>query len=318
MIGTTSWVKFECHPTSSALWIVTLAVPFFLSGCLTVPSASERLSSANTIAQEAGFHRVNVRTAPRQDPMSWHDVGENPKFSSASFLLTAYSKILEPGKELHVYIEGDGYAWVTRNRVSGDPTPRCPVALELAAQDPAPNVVYLARPCQYTPMEMNAACEEAYWTDKRFSEEVVSSMNQAIDKFVKDTQSLEVHSIGYSGGGAVAVLVAARRQDIKSLRTVAGNLDPNGLNEYHEVSPLDNASLDPMEAAGKLGSIPQYHFIGTDDSVVPGFIAEHFVERSKNPGCARIVKVNNAGHANGWTETWPRLLALPLDCSATD
>jgi len=297
-------------------FLLSVALSFSFTGCLTVPSSGERLSTADTLAQEAGLHRVRVRTVPRQDPMSWHDVGENPKFSSASFLLTAYSKILEPGKDLHVYIEGDGYAWVTRNRVSGDPTPRRPVALELAVQDPAPNVVYLARPCQYTPMEMNAACEdEAYWTDKRFSEEVIGSMNQAVDKFVKDTQSSGVHLIGYSGGGAVAVLVAARRQDVKSLRTVAGNLDPNGLNEYHEVSPLDDTSLDPMEAAGKLSSIPQYHFIGMDDPIVPAFIAEHFAEKSQNLHCVHIMKVKNTDHVNGWTEAWPRLLALPLDCS---
>jgi len=249
--------------------------------------------------------------------MSWHDVGENPKFSSASFLLTAYSKILEPGKDLHVYIEGDGYAWVTRNRVSGDPTPRRPVALELAAQDPAPNVVYLARPCQYTPMEMNPICEETYWTDKRFSEEVIGSMNQAIDKFAKDAQSSGVHLIGYSGGGAVAVLVAVRRQDVKSLRTVAGNLDPNGLNEYHEVSQLDEASLNPMDAAGRLSAIPQYHFIGANDPIVPAFIAEHFKERSANETCVRIIKVSNADHVNGWAENWKELLRVPVVCGKT-
>ncbi|OGX14612.1 MAG: hypothetical protein A2351_05215 [Omnitrophica bacterium RIFOXYB12_FULL_50_7] len=275
------------------------AFSFSLAGCLTVPSSGERLSTADTIAQEAGFHRVKVRTAP--------------------FLLTTYSKSLEPGKELHVYIEGDGYAWVTRNRVSGDPTPRRPVALELATEDPSPNVVYLARPCQYTSVEMNPACEEeAYWTDKRFSEEVIGSMNQAVDKFVKDAQSSGVHLMGYSGGGAVAALIAARRQDVKSLRTVAGNLDPNGLNEYHEVSPLDDASLDPMEVAGKLSNIPQYHFTGSDDSVVPAILAKNYAERAGPSACVHVERVSGADHVNGWVEAWPRLLALPLDCSATD
>ncbi len=270
----------------------------FLSGCLTVPSAAERLTTADRIAQESGFHRSCVRTTP--------------------FLLTAYSRIQNPGQPLHIYIEGDGYAWVTRNRVSGDPTPRRPLALELAALDPAPNVVYLARPCQYTSSEMNSACEdEAYWTDKRFSEEVVGSMNQAIDKFVKEAQSPGVHLIGYSGGGAVAALIAARRQDVKSMRTVAGNLDPKGLEEYHEVSPPDDASLDPMEVAGKLSSIPQYHFVGTEDPIVPAFIAEHFAGKSKKSVCVRVVPVPGADHVNGWAEAWPRLLALPLDCSET-
>jgi dienelactone hydrolase len=222
----------------------------------------------------------------------------------------------EPGKDLHVYIEGDGYAWVTRHRVSGDPTPRRPVALELAAEDPSPNVVYLARPCQYTPVEMDPACEEAYWTGKRFSEEVIGSMDQALDKFVRDARSPGIHLTGYSGGGAVAALVAARRQDVKSLRTVAGNLDPKGLNEYHEVSPLDRNSLDPLEVAGKLSAIPQHHFTGSEDPVIPAFIAERFAEKSKGSNCVHIIKVSDADHVNGWKEAWPRLLATPVDCSA--
>ena len=279
--------------------LLLAVLSFSLAGCLTVPSSGERLSTADTIAQEAGLRRSRVRTTP--------------------FLLTTFSKIQNPGQPLHIYIEGDGYAWVTRNRVSGDPTPRRPVALELAAEDPAPNVVYLARPCQYTSSEMNSVCEdEAYWTDKRFSEEVVNSMDQAIDKFVKDAQSPGIHLTGYSGGGAVAALVAARRQDVKSLRTVAGNLDPNGLNEYHEVSPLDENSLDPMEFAEKLSALPQVHFTGSEDPVVPALIAENFAEKSGNSPCVHVRRVEGADHVNGWTEAWPRLLALPLDCSVTD
>jgi dienelactone hydrolase len=229
--------------------------------------------------------------------------------------LTAYEKIQSPGQPLHVYIEGDGYAWVTRNRISGDPTPRRPVALELASKDLAPNVVYVARPCQYTPMEMNYDCEEAYWTDKRFSEKAVNSMDQAVEWFKKKAQSPSIDLIGYSGGGAVATLIAARRQDVKSLRTVAGNLDPKGLNEYYHVSPLAAGSLDPMEAAGKVAGIPQYHFIGTNDKVVPAMISGNFSKKSAPSTCVHIMTVNGADHVNGWTENWPQLLELPLNCS---
>ena len=264
------------------------------NSCTTI-SPEARRSKADEISSRSGFMKIIVKTDP--------------------FLLTAYYRIWEPGKDLHIYIEGDGYAWVTRNRISGDPTPRRPIALELAAEDPAPNVVYLARPCQYTPMEMNATCEEAYWTGKKFSEKVINSMNQAVERFVGDAQSSGVHLIGYSGGGAVAALVAARRQDVKSLRTVAGDLDPKGLSEYHEVSPLDEDSLDPMEVSGKLSAIPQYHFTGSEDPIVPAFIAEHFAQRSGNSDCVRVVPVQGADHVNGWTEAWPRLLSPSLDCS---
>jgi hypothetical protein len=274
---------------------VFLSLSFFVSGCLTVPSAAQRLATADALGEKANFKRVWLRTPP--------------------FFLTVYEKIQTPGQPLHVYIEGDGYAWVTRNRVSGNPTPRQPVALELATEDPAANVIYIARPCQYTPTEMDYACEETYWTDKRFSEEVVNAVDQAVDWFVKKAQSPGVELIGYSGGGAVAALIAARRPDVKSLRTVAGNLDPNGLNDYHGVSPLDAESLDPMEVAGKIAAIPQYHFIGADDKVVPALISENFLKKSAPSACVHIMPVEGANHVKGWPENWRYLLALPLDCS---
>jgi pimeloyl-ACP methyl ester carboxylesterase len=143
-------------------------------------------------------------------------------------------------------------------------------------------------------------------------------MDQAVGRFARDAQSTGIDLIGYSGGGAVAALIAARRQDVKSLRTVAGNLDPNGLNEYHEVSPLDERSLDPMAIAAKLAAIPQYHFTGTEDPVVPALIAENFSKRSGKSACIHILPVRGADHVNGWAEAWSRLLALPLSCSAAD
>jgi len=173
-----------------------------------------------------------------------------------------------------------------------------------------------ARPCQYTPAEMNPVCEdEAYWTDKRFSEEVAGSIDQVIDQFVKNAQSSGIHLIGYSGGGTVAVAVAARRHDVKSLRTVAGNLDLEGFTRHHEVSPMAEASLDPLEMAEKLKTIPQYHFTGSEDRIVPAFIAERYQKKSGNSPCIHVKEVEGADHVNGWVETWPRLLALPLDCS---
>ena len=51
---------------------------------------------------------------------------------------------------VNIYIEGDGRAWLNKNRPSLDPTPKNSLALKLAEIDPAPNVIYLARPCQYS------------------------------------------------------------------------------------------------------------------------------------------------------------------------
>ncbi|OQA58306.1 MAG: Alpha/beta hydrolase family protein [Candidatus Omnitrophica bacterium ADurb.Bin277] len=270
--------------------IWTLPV-LFLVGCLTVPSSSERLETADRLARENGFTRTLIRTEP--------------------FLLTVYEKIREPGRPLRVYIEGDGYAFVTRSRVSWDPTPRDPLAFKLAALDPSPNIVYLARPCQYTSHEKDAACDFPFWTNARFSEEVICSMNAAVDSVVRKVQASGAELVGYSGGGAVAVLVAARRADVRSIRTVAGNLDPEGVNQYHGVSPLDG-SLDPLEVAGAVKNIPQIHFTGGADEVVP-FLAVNNWSKSSGPGaCLRTVSVRGADHGRGWVEAWPELLGEPL------
>lgn len=104
----------------------------------------------------------------------------------------------------------------------------------------------------------------------------------------------------------LAALLAERRDDILSLRTVAGNLDHEALNNYHHVSPLRD-SLNPIDAATRLKNLPQIHFIGTKDKIVPGFIASNFVRAQGSDRCTRIVRVQ-AGHDKGWAQKWPHLL----------
>ena len=85
------------------------------------------------------------------------------------------------GKELTVYIEGDGLAWLTPVRPSKNPTPLNPVGLKLALAHPEGKVAYLGRPCQY--VAANAlGCETRYWTEERFSPEVVTAMSKAVDQ----------------------------------------------------------------------------------------------------------------------------------------
>lgn len=268
-----------------------LILCLFLSGCVT--SSPGRSEKANEIARTNGFDETIVRAQP--------------------FAIAAYSRIREPGKPVQIYIEGDGYAWVTRNRVSGDPTPRNPMLLSLAAEDPAPNVVYLARPCQYTPDEFRSGCREFFWTEGRFAEPVIASMDQAVGELMKKAQAASAHLIGYSGGAAVAILVAARRQDIASLRTIAGNLDPEVVNEYNGVSPLEG-SLDPTVVAGKIAGLPQLHFLGGDDAIIPFAAAESFLKKMGDGRCFQTRTLPDATHDHGWKEAWPGLLALPVAC----
>lgn len=227
------------------------------------------------------------------------------------FVLTGFYRITRPDLPLTLYIEGDGQAWQSRNQPSTDPTPHKAIGLALAASDPAANVAYLARPCQFTPMQDNPRCNAGYWTDKRYAEEVVAAMNQAVTHYAAAGQ--QVNLVGYSGGGALAVLIAARRHDVASIRTVAGNLDHAEVNRLHDVSPMP-ASLNAIDVARQVASIPQIHFSGTIDSVVPPSIAQRFVAAA-GTRCASTYKVPDMAHESDWTQRWPELVARIPACS---
>jgi len=232
-------------------------------------------------------------------------------FLANGFVLTAYTRIADKNQPINVYIEGDGRAWLSRYELSQDPTPVEATGLKLALLDPVENVVYLARPCQFNDFNQTP-CDSSYWSDKRFSEKVIDAMNQELDSFVNKTQGQAVNLIGYSGGAAVAVLLAARRHDIKSLRTIAGNLDHVYLNAYHRVNAMPN-SLNAIDVAYKIRDIPQLHFTGVHDKVVPMEIALRFIDKQGDSNCAASAQVI-ASHQDGWAEQWRQLLEMSVPC----
>ncbi|SCW72010.1 hypothetical protein SAMN05216370_3120 [Pseudomonas peli] len=248
---------------------------------------------ADSIAQAAYLQREQVHTD--------------------TFLLTSFARTTRLDQPLMIYIEGDGMAWRSRNRPSSDPTPIQALGLTLAAADTSANVVYLSRPCQFTPIALSPQCSSTYWTGKRFSEEVIAAMNQAVSHYAGRLPGQPVHLIGYSGGGAVAVLIAARRIDIASLRTVAGNLDHVEVNQLHNVSAMP-ASLNPIDFARMVSDIPQIHFSGARDSVVPTVITQNFVTATAGK-CAQIQVIPDMAHDGDWAHVWLRLVTRNPICS---
>lgn len=234
----------------------------------------------------------------------WKEV----QFEAPPFVLTGFVK---PGAKfadtLHVYIEGDGRAWI-RRRPPEDPTPTDPVALNLALADGAPAVLYLARPCQFTTRATKGACALPYWSIRRFSEEVVSSMNLAVSGYKRESGARQIVIIGYSGGGAVAALIAAWRDDVALLITVAGTLDHRVWTSHHQVSPL-TGSLNPVDQAARLAAIPQIHFVGADDEVVPPLVAESYMRALPFRNNARVIRIPGYDHPCCWDRDWPALLA---------
>lgn len=274
---------------SCAFLLFTLVI----SGCVTTPAPAERSELAVRLAYSAGMTKVML--------------------NASGFTLVAYERIDAPGKPLHVYIEGDGLAWKSRRRLSDNPTPTDPLALRLAVQDPAENVAYLARPCQYLETHERRRCTRDHWSMQRFSEDVIAASNQAISQLRERSGSSGLHLIGYSGGGAMAALVAARRGDVLSLRTVAGNLDHASFTTLHGVTPL-TGSLNPAAYGRELENIPQRHFIGTEDAIMPGSVAGAYMRRLPTQRCVSLTSVPGASHTQGWVDGWRQWLALPVAC----
>lgn len=92
-------------------------------------------------------------------------------------------------------------------------------------------------------------------------------MGRALDVLKASTGAARLVLVEYSGGGAVAVLLAARRNDVAGLVTVAANIDLGYWTRRNQLAPLIG-SLDPATFADQIADLPQVHFTGSRDDVV--------------------------------------------------
>ena len=265
---------------------ILISLSFLLVGCVTDDSRI----TAKEIAQHSRLTRDDIQTNP--------------------FLIATWSRITAPVHSLRVYIEGDGFAWKSRTQPSDDPTPRKPIGLTLAATDKNQNVLYIARPCQFIGPPLPAHCDKRVWTSDRFSPSVIDAMNDALSQFVKQYPGVKLELIGYSGGGNIAAILAERRTDVRSLRTVAGNLDVAYVNAIHHVSAMPDA-VSAIDRASALRTMPQLHFSGDADKTVTPEVAQRF-QRAVGGTCSQVDIVSNMTHGSDWAAIWPQLLAKEL------
>jgi|TARA_R110000868_G_scaffold161423_2_gene391704 hypothetical protein len=266
-----------------------------LSGCGA--SLSNRFALADDVAARDGLDKHVFHAAP---------------FYVTAYLSATNTKAATTGR---VYIEGDGLAWLSKSTPSLNPTPIDPYALRLAEIDSGAGVdrVYLARPCQYSGWDREGNCPRKYWTTHRYAPEVLRAYSALLARLKAERGWQHVELVGYSGGATLALLMARGRTDITAIRTVAGNLDIDAHSRYHKVSMMPE-SLNPANYAPDYAALPQYHFVGADDPIVPQPIAQSFVSKMGDPRCVRIETLKGVTHGKGWIDLWPALLRKTMPC----
>lgn len=271
--------------------LLFLLIFLSLVGCISQDSGI-RVHYAESIARKSGFDSVII--------------------PAGIFNLQSFQRSSGKGADkLVIYIEGDGYAWISPSRQSLDPTPKNPLALKLALLDDRPNVIYLGRPCQY--LKCSDILENRrYWGSHRFSKEVLHAYMLAIDLIKDRNGAKSINLVGFSGGGAIALLLSAKRLDINNVVTVAGNLNTSFFANYHAISPLLE-SENPSNYSYEVEHIPQIHFVGVDDVIVPRILIDSYVSHLSNNKCVKVVEIQ-ASHYLEWEAIWPDLHALEPDC----
>lgn len=227
------------------------------------------------------------------------------------FPLVLGAPTLRPtASRIRVYLEGDGHAWATASQPSLDPSPRNLLTARLAFSDPTPSI-YLARPCQFL---KSTNCSTAIWTNRRFAPEVLSSLDHALTLIKSRYGNQAFELIGYSGGAALAMLLAARRDDIAQVQTLAGNLSPRAWVDLQKLSPL-NGSLEPLDQRKRLASVPQRHLYGADDRIMPPVLLQYYLDALGPAECLNSAVLLGVSHSEGWERVWEKWRSVPLECS---
>lgn len=271
-------IKHTLRSVTSSFAIV-LTVAFF-SGCAS--STAERYGTLEQQAMSSGFSAVRF--------------GNNPPL--VGLLRTSknvQTSSLKNPQTLWVMIEGDGRAWLNTREPSRDPTPVDAAGWRWAQNISRANVLYLARPCQYLSSIELEACSVSDWTNARFSEKWVGRLNAAIDDAKRTAHAKKIVVAGYSGGGVMAALIAARRNDVVMLITVASPLDHAAWTAHHGVTPLTD-SLDVLTVREKLMRLPQVHVTGADDKVVPTILMQNFLLAYPTYAPAELITLPGIDH----------------------
>ena len=251
-----------------------------------------------------GLHASDIDGAPFQHRI----YSARPAIDQATSLATPRS-----GEVLHVYLGGDGSPWLVGNRIAADPTSRQPVLPALMAMD-TDAAVFLGRPC-YHGHAADSDCNAWLWTQGRYSTVVVDSLAAALSRLLTEGGYRRVVFIGHSGGGTLAMLLAARVAETRAVVTLAANLDVAAWVQHHGYLPLPE-SLDPARQPPLPDHIAQLHLLAADDTAVPPATQQQRLSSlgacsTLQQACStnRVVRtLTGADHHCCWADEWPQVL----------
>lgn len=269
-----------------------MSLSLALTGCTQNPSIP-----LHNLAAKEGLTRLTLKTS--------------------NYVIEAFtSSNTSNAEHLHIYLEGDGNPWFKGREPAINPTTRNPIALKLILQDPQPSV-YLNRPCYAllsadgapkNRIRENGRCPSNLWTSGRYSQDVVRTLNEALDKIKERTGAKNFSLIGYSGGGALAVLIASSRNDVINLLTIAANLNHEKWTRRFDYIPLDG-SLNPINYFPLPNNIKRWHLIAKKDKTIP---ADILIPAATRDVGSHLMEYESFNHRCCWEKSWVEILRLTL------
>ena len=203
----------------------------------------------------------------------------------------------------HLYLEGDGNAWLRGGVPSPNPTPRSPVALWMALEDTSQRVAYIARPCQWF-TSLPDSCQPAIWTDERYGEQAQQWLLETIQTIAGDQP---VRLVGFSGGAHLALQLAPLLPEIEGVVTVAGNLDDKLFAEHHRLPA-------PRHVPQGMSEVLLWSLSGGADRIVPPELTERML-KARDDSCQSHLVLDSVEHAGPWQLNWPRIQDFLEGCA---
>lgn len=225
-------------------------------------------------------------------------------FSNQYIPLIAYTNITLHNNidTVYIYLEGDGRPWDRGRWPASDPNTRASVMLPLLATTTKPSL-YLARPC-YGWVTLPTLCEPTWWTSGRYSQQVLDLLNDAINQHKLSHKVKRYVIAGHSGGGALAMLLAAKRKDIAAVITLAGNIDHPAWTRYFGYLPL-TGSLAPPSSDSFDNTQYHIHLVAGQDKVIPAPLIQKALSRYPT---AHSSYYPDFTHQCCWKTVWPNII----------